>query len=142
MSGRVNPNAVRRVDVHRGGSWYDTSADARVADRAGDTPSYLSAPSLRNGDLGFRLVEEVEKQREAYRVNRGGSWGIAPALARVANRGVSAPSLRNGDLGFRLVEQGSAPAFARVANRGGSAPSSRYYDLGFRLVEEQGMCNE
>jgi formylglycine-generating enzyme required for sulfatase activity len=35
------------------------------------------------------------------RTDRGGSWGSAPAHARVANRNWSAPGFRGSNLGFR-----------------------------------------
>lgn len=56
-------------------------------------------------DLGFRLVEEVEKQREIRRAERGGSWFFTPAFARVAYHYWNPPSDRSSYLGFRLVEE-------------------------------------
>jgi len=39
----------------------------------------------------------------ATRVFRGGGWGVAAPLSRVAHRGHVAPELRNLLLGFRLA---------------------------------------
>lgn len=83
------------VSYIRGGRWNSGASYARVAYR------YLVAAAARD-HIGFRLVEEVE---EVNRVERGGSWGFIPALARAAYRNGLSPSLRYDYLGFRLVEE-------------------------------------
>jgi formylglycine-generating enzyme required for sulfatase activity len=48
--------------VRRGGSWSDDAGNCRVARRAFDAPdgSACGAPGCRLGDLGFRVLLEVE----------------------------------------------------------------------------------
>jgi formylglycine-generating enzyme required for sulfatase activity len=99
--------------VNRGGSWYFDPQYARVAIRLS------SASGFRDGDLGFRLVEEAEDPKPtpaasgSLRVLRGGSWINPARFARVAARSFIPPGFRSSNLGFRLVEVVPAPSRSR-----------------------------
>jgi len=82
--------------VNRGSSWDNSAQYARVAFRNWDDPT------LRNLDLGFRLVSDG-----ADRVGRGGSWIYSALVASVADRVRGDPAGRFNSLGFRLAREGT-----------------------------------
>ncbi len=91
--GRRKPNALGLHDLH-GNVWE------WCADRYGPySPVPISDPLGIESDL---------------RVARGGSWGDAPALLRVANRLAVDPGLRSAYLGFRIACTADTPPEVRL----------------------------
>lgn len=82
--------------VIRGGSWRCNARDVRTVDR------YLFMPTFRDDCQGFRVVEDIGRDR--CRVVRGGSWSFIPWELRSEFRCVVEPGFCNGYLGFRITE--------------------------------------
>lgn len=84
----------------RGGSWYFSASNTRVASRR------HNSPGISIDYLGFRLVRS--KRSGSFRVARGGSWYNSATLVRVAFRISYYPNSSNRDVGFRLcrINQG------------------------------------
>ena len=89
--------------VIRGGSWVGVPQNARVAARSRDDPgsrvNYLGLRFMRRVYMSFWIVSRPS------RVNRGGSWLVAPQYAWVALRDYDGPGFRYDSLGVRLVRR-------------------------------------
>ncbi|MEJ0016491.1 MAG: SUMF1/EgtB/PvdO family nonheme iron enzyme [Acetobacteraceae bacterium] len=80
--------------------------------------SYTGAPDDGSAWLGRRGA--------AFRVVRGGSWGVGARVVRAARRNRVDPALRAGNLGFRCARvQGNSEAPAAKRRAGRSKPRER-----------------
>lgn len=105
----------------RGGCWYSLPSFLLPSIR------YWIEPDVRNDNLGFRLVREVEPER----VFRGGSWCGSPSALRAPYARKDDPDVRASTLGFRLACD-AGPCRVR---RGGSWYAGPYaLRASFRLV--------
>ena len=50
------------------------------------------------------MKNPIKDEKDSYRVNRGGSWGVIPVSVRASSRDYGDPAIRYYDLGFRLVK--------------------------------------
>ena len=89
--------------VIRGGSWGVVSQFAGVGvyrcDDPGSRVNYLGLRFMRRVYMSFWIVSRPS------RVNRGGSWLVAPQYARVTSRDCDGPGFRYDNLGVRLARR-------------------------------------
>ena len=97
-----------------GGGWLSTAAICRSAYR------FRGGPSLRDDDVGFRVVKKVKPLDCVY---RGGSWFSPAVNCRSASTA-----------GWRCSQ--SRRGWNSRSIRSGYSPSYRSIDLGFRVVKE------
>lgn len=65
--------------------------------------SILDKAVWHDDELGFRLVVDTEVER----VNRGGCWYGAAAIAHLSFPDANDPTDRGSNLGFRLAKEGT-----------------------------------
>lgn len=136
-----------KFKMFRGGSWDSLPVSCRSADRDCDFAH------VRDGHVGFRICEEVEKDEESRKLLRGGSWLSFPVGCGSTYRVGSRPNYRLGNaIGFRICEEVeeekptykplrggcwfSLTSKCRSSYRGYYLSINTLFDVGFRICEE------
>ncbi|MFZ4656936.1 MAG: SUMF1/EgtB/PvdO family nonheme iron enzyme [Caldilineaceae bacterium] len=100
-----NNKVGRTVDV---GSYLEGASPYKALDMAGNVYEWTSTKWIGNYE-NYVITADDDKQGDAKRSLRGGSWGDFPTSVQSANRGWGYPVYRNYFLGFRLIIASERP---------------------------------